>query len=84
MTMKTKKPSSFLKSLSDKQLTALIREFGCDDEGRHRTLARAHYRDETTIGYSPWPGDIKAVKWQPHENPDREQRVLLMRACCAS
>lgn len=44
-------------------------------------LARAHYKDETTLGYTPWPGDNKAVKWQPHENPDREQRVLLMCAC---
>jgi hypothetical protein len=78
---KPKARSSFLASLTDDQLRAFIREIGCEVAPEDTNLANEPYKDEVTIGRTPWPGDDRAVRWQPHENPNPAQRMLLMRAC---
>jgi hypothetical protein len=68
--------------LSDEQLKALFGKlFGEDiDIAVHPPLARALYRDETTLGWPNWPGSENYLVWKPQVAPTSEQRVLLMRA----
>jgi hypothetical protein len=69
--------------LSDEQLKALFgRLFGDDiDMAVHPPLARAHYRDETTLPWPNWPGSKDYLTWKPQVAPTPEKRILLLRAC---
>jgi hypothetical protein len=70
--------------LSDEQIKALFGKlFGGDiDAADHPPLAKALYRDETTLGEWPnWPGSKDYKVWKPQVAPTPQQRVLLLRAC---
>jgi hypothetical protein len=69
--------------LSDEQLQALFGKlFGEDiDIGTHPPLAKALYRDETTLPWPNWPGSKDYLTWKPQIAPTPEQRLLLLRAC---
>jgi hypothetical protein len=69
-----------LKSLTDQQLVGIMRAAGLTPEDS-TPLARAHYRDETTLGWPNWPGSENNLVWKPQIAPTPEQRLLLLRAC---
>jgi hypothetical protein len=66
--------------LSDEQVSALFRKLFGEDIAVHPPLARALYKDETTLGWPNWPGSENYLVWKPQVAPTPEQRVLLMRA----